>query len=427
MTTRLLIAAVTGPFLDPTTYGAQCDMRGVYDAVVDVGDLSEVVSATAVFTADDTGRTYTLASTAGAVTTGTLTFVDATHATMSTAAGGAMTGARLIFGTDDHDAWQNALDAAKPGQAVDCADPMYRSLVASGLDVPVGVHLGLQGRGPFDPQTNPCWNDWGPTIGFIGESGAFLTLTYGAGVGDLILYCINQVPPTAATPTAFGPVITMTNGGVAGCRIGSPYIPNAYIGIYLKGGRHIVDCPQIGALANGIRIDYSADYLHIRTVTCSPYWRVCEGMAYTPTAGSLDEYALDTSWAVYVERADAFHIGEIASYGLFGGLLLTDSDLEDGAQSQTASYGIVGMIDADLAAYGVNAIATQGQGVIISALHNAGNPTGVGTAGQYGAITAVGGSSPPAVVIKSWSLWGTHVGNSLNGAGTLIVPATNPG
>jgi hypothetical protein len=51
----------------------------------------------------------------------------------------------------------------------------------------------------------------------------------------------------------------------------------------------------------------------------------------------------------------------------------------------------------------------------------------VGTAGQYGVVTSVGGSIAPKVVVKSWSLWGTHVGSSSNGAGTLIVPGTNPG
>lgn len=412
-------------FIDARAYGVALDCRGVYDAVVSAGTLSTVTSATAAFTAADNGKVYTLASTAGAVTTGTLTYVNATTCTMSTAAGGAMTGARLIFGTDDTTAWQNALNAATKGQTVDCSGFTWRSLCTGTLNVPAGVTLGLTGRGPFDPQTNPAMNDWGPTFVVRQDNTtAFITLNTGSGLGDFILYSANQVPPTATTPTTFKALIDIP-ATTAGVHIGRPYLANAFSGITIAGGRHVIDCPQIGALVQSVAIDHSLDTVSIRRIQCSPYWRLCEGMSYGPTASSLDAYALNNAWALTVQRADSFWVDQLFTFGLYGGLALIDS--ADTGISPRCGYGRVGMMDIDQAAYGVLANATQAPGVLIGSLHNAGNNTGVGTAGQWGAITNAGGTLAPKIVVKSWSLWGTHVGNSSNGAGTLIVPGTNPG
>lgn len=424
MTRRLLIAAVTGPFLDPTTYGAECDMEGVYDAVVDVGDLSEVVSATAAFEAADTGKTYTLASTAGAVTTGTLTFVDATHATMSTAAGGAMTGARLIFGTDDHDAWQLALDAAAPGQTVDCADPAFRSLIGSPLDVPVYVTLGRGGRAPFEPNTNPAMFTHGPTLGIIEDvTDPFVTLHRGAGFGDLLIYSINQVPPTASAPIARGPIIKTAQGG---CHIGSPYLANAYHGLQLESGRHHVGRPQIGALKWGVVVDQSLDVIDIDYITCHPYWRICEGMAYTPTAGSLDEWALEEAIGLLIYRADGLHVGSLFTFGIYNTLSAYDSP--DTGLSPRAGWAHIGMLEADSVAYGIAVKSTADTGIIVGQGRFSAHPAGVGTAGQAAVITLAGGAHTPEVVVGNWTHRGTWANAaSVNGAGTLIVPATNPG
>ena len=411
-------------FVDAVAHGAALNVRGVNDAATS-GAVTTVTSATAAFSANDTGRTYVLTSTAGAVTTGTLTHVNSTTATMSVAAGGAMSGARLIIGTDDTTAWQAALNAAQPGQVVDATGFSWRSLVTGNLSVPAGVHLGFEGRAPFDPQTNPALNAHGPTFVMVQNSTAFVTLTHGSGVGDLIFYSANQKPPASASPTVFAPVISMA-AGTAGVRIGSPYLPNAYIGIALLGGRHSVHRPQIGAFSQAISIDQSLDVVDIDRLTCHPYWRICEGQTYTPTAGTLDEHAQNNAWGLTINRADAFKVGSIFTFGLYGALLAIDSTVEQGTE---CGYGMVGMIDADHAVVGIQAFETASPGILIGAALLGANGTGVGTAGSAGINTVTGGSVAPKVVLKSWSHRGTwSSGASVTGAGTtLIVPATNPG
>ena len=415
----------TTAFIDVRDYGAVLDATGVYDAAVSGGALSTVTSATANFTPADTGKTYYLASTAGAVTTGTLTYVSSTSCTMSVAAGGALTGARLIYGTDDTAAWQSALNAAAKGEIVDCSSLPWRSLCTGQLSVPSGVHLGLTGRGPFDPQTNPAMNHWGPTF-VVGQHSTipFVTLNTGSGVGDFIFYSANQVPPTASTPTVLAAFISTYDSSTAGCFIGKPYMANAYTGIQIYGGRHVIDNPQIGAIANGIWLDHSMDCVTVYRLSVSPYWRICEGMAWTPTAGTLDAWVLANGWAMQVLRADSFWVDQLFAFGIYGALALVDNSTD----SPKPAYGRVGMIDADMTAYGVYVTATNTPGLIVSSLCHGGNSTGVGTAGQYGAVTVTGGSVVAKVVVKAWSLWGTRVGNSSTGAGTtLVVPGTNPG
>lgn len=413
-------------FIDARHYGVALDCRGVYDAVVSAGTLSTVTSATAAFTSGDTGKVYYLASTAGAVTTGTLTYVNATTCTMSTPAGGAMTGARLIFGTDDTAEWQAALNDATPGQTVDCSGFTWRSLCVGHLSIPSGVRLGLIGRGPFDPQTNPAMNDWGPTF-IVGQDNttAFITLNTGSGLGDFIFYSANQVPPTATTATTFKALIDIPLSQ-AGCHIGSPYMANAYDGITIQGGRHILDNPQIGTFHRGIEMDHVYDTVSIKRLQCSPFWRICEGMTYTPTAGSLDAYALNNAWAIVVNRADSFSISQVFAYGVLG--CLANMDSSDTGISPRCGYGLVGMLDADTVAYGVYSLATNTPGVLIAQALIGANGTGVGTAGTIGVYNTTGGTVAPKVIVKSWSVRGTFSGgNSSNLAGTLTVPGTNPG
>lgn len=413
-------------FVDAARHGALLDARGVVDAAVNSATLSTVTSATAAFTASDTGKTYVLTSTAGAVTTGTLTYVSATSCTMSVAAAAAMTGARLLFGTNDTTAWQAALDAALPGQVVDAAGFSWRSIVSGNLTVPNGVHLGFEGRGPFDPQTNPAINAWGPTFVMVQNATAFVTLKDGSGVGDLIFYSANQKPPASSAPTAYGAIVSTFTSGTAGVRIGSPYMPNAYIGIALRGGRHSIQRPQIGALLTGISLDQSLDVIDIDWITCSPYWRVCEGQTYTPTAGTLDEYAQNNAVALVVNRADGFKVGSIFCYGLYGALRSIDSAI---VQSPECGYGMVGMIDADNCVVGIQAYETASPGILIGSALLGSNGTGVGTAGSAGVATMTGGSVAPKLVLGLWShrgTWSTSAAST--GAGTtLIVPATNPG
>lgn len=424
MSRRLLIALATGSLVSPVDYGAECDVQQVYDAVVTGGALSTVTSASAGFTSGDTGKTYTLASTAGAVTTGTVTYVNSTTLTMSTAAGGAMTGARFIWGTDDTAAWQDALDAALPGQTVDIADANWRSLCAGQLSIPTKVQLGMTGRGPYDPQTNPAGNTWGPTFVVVQDATTpFISMAVQSGLGDFIFYSANQVPPTASTPIDYAAFVKVVNGG---SHIGRPYFANAFRGIDVWSGRVHIDIVSIGCFVTGVRIDHAQDVVSINEIRAHPFWRICEGMAYTPTAGSLDEYAQDNARALRIQRADAFMVGSVFSFGLYGAVIAIDSaDAQTGAE---CGYGTIETIDADNCVVGIDAWETN-EPILIHSAFLGSNGTGVGTAGSAGIATHTGGSIAPRVVLKSWSHRGTwSTGASSTGAGTtLIVPSTNPG
>lgn len=412
-------------FVDARSYGARCDVRGVTDAATS-GAVTTVTSATAAFTAADTGRTFVLRSSAGAVSTGTLTYIDATSATMSVAAGGAMSGAELFIGTNDATAWQDALDAALPGQVVDASGFSWRSLVDGSLSIPNGVHLGFDGRAPFDPQTNPARNAWGPTFCMVQDAtNPFIELNTGSGLGDVMFYSLNQKPPASSAPTAFAPVVT-TNGIQAGCWIGSPYFANVYIGIDLRGGRHHVGRPQIGAFLAGLTVDESYDVVDIDWITCHPFWRICEGQAYTPTAGTFDEWVQDNGVALVIHRADSLKVGSVFSFGYYNAVLAVDSTIEQGAE---CGYGMIGMVDADHCVVGIQAYELNTPGLLIGAALLGANGTGVGTAGSAGVATMTGGSVAPKIVVKSWSHRGSwSSGASVQGSGTtLIVPATNPG
>lgn len=312
--------------------------------------------------------------------------------------------------TDDTAAWQAALAAAARGELVDHPGA-WVSLVSGNLTVPAGVRLGSP-RGPFDPQDGSVW---GPTFRMVQNAAPFVSLNTGSGLGDFIFRSVNQVPSTSPNPVPFGAVIH-TLPGSAGCRIGSPYMPNAWIGLSLSGGRHLVDAPQIGAIARGVVIDDSLDTISIRKIQCSPYWRISEGQPYGPTAGSLDAFALSQAWALEIARADAVKIGEVSIFGLYGGVLANASALGSG-------YGMIGMLDADYISIGILGLSTNTPGLHVAQAMIGANASGVGAPGQYGVRTQ-GGS----VVVKAWSVRGSFVGgNASNGAGTLIVPATNPG
>lgn len=429
MTQRLLLALASGSFVNPVSYGAQCDLNHVNDAVVGGGALSTLTSASAGFTSADTGKTYTLAS-ATAVTTGTLTYVNSTTVTTSVAAAGAITSGRFIWGTNDATAWQNALNAALPGQNVTVPDPNFRCLISGQLNVPNKVTLGVSGLGPFDPQTNPCSTTWGPTIAFVQDvTTAAITLNYGSGLGDFIFYGANQMRSDATTATAFAPVVKIPGtsaSGTAGCHIGRPYFANAYDGIRIHGGRHVIDMVQIGALHRGVIIDESQDTVSIRRIQVHPYWRICEGQTWTPTAASLDAYALNNAWAFEADRADSFMVAELFCLGIYGGFLATDST--DTGLAIRGGYGQIGMADLDNVAEGIALYSTGSPGVIVHGAIIGANGTGVGTAGLSAVHNGSGGTVAPKVVVKSWSHRGTWTtGATLNSAGTQIVPATNPG
>lgn len=422
--------------VDPRTYGAVLDEQGVSDAAVAGGSLSTVTSATAAFTSADTGKTYTLATTTGTITKGTLTYVSATSCTMSVAAGGAMSGARLIWGTNDHTAWVNALAAAVPGQTVAPTLASYRSLIDGQLDVPIGVRLGIFDLGPFSPDT-PVWaNTWGPTLVLIGDTtNPFVLLEQGAAFGDFIMFDAGQVPPTATTPIAKAAFIQMATDPlpwssretrITGCRVGSPYLCNPYVGIYIKGGGHLIDAPQIGGLYRSVIIDHTWDFVSVRRIKVDRLACVEDpGLG----AAGLNVWYLNNAWALYVYRADGFKVHELSTYGVYGGIAMDDSP--DGAQDPNAfscGYGMVGILDIDTCVIGIYAKATNSPGLIVGEAIIGPNTLGYGTTGSYGVWTTTGGSLAPLVVIGSWAVRGTWtVGVAVQDAGTLIVPGTNPG
>lgn len=428
MTRRLIIAFAQGSLVDPVSYGAEADCQFVSDAAVAGGALTTVTSATAAFTSADTGKHFTLRTSAGAETDGTLTYVNATTCTMSTAAGGAITGGWLTWCTDDWQAWQDALDAALPGQVVDIAGEGFRSLINcktnGSLAIPTKVTLGQTGRGPYDPQSNPAGNTWGPTLVVIEDTtDPAITLSTQSGLGDFIFYSANQLHPAASAPTAFAPMVQVNNGG---SHIGRPYFGNAYRAIAIEAGRCYVDTVTIGALHHAVTIDHALDRISIGTITCHPFWRICEGMSYGPTAGTFDEWALEQGYGLVIYRTDALMIDNVFTFGKYGSIIATDSP--DTSLSPRAGWAQIGRLDADAVAYGIVARSTADQSILLGQGTFSANASGVGTSGQVAALTQAGGAHTPELVVRSWSHRGTWAGGaSSSGAGTLIVPSTNPG
>lgn len=99
---------------DVKAYGALDDARKVTDASISSAS-STLTSATAAFVTGDTGKIFVLpgAGVAGAVLSGTITYVSATQVTLSVAAGTTVSGAAFAFGTNDLTAIQAAVTAAK--------------------------------------------------------------------------------------------------------------------------------------------------------------------------------------------------------------------------------------------------------------------------------------------------------------------------
>lgn len=317
------------------------------------------------------------------------------------------------------------------------------TLCIGGLAVPFAVRLFVDGRGPFDPSSNPVRNLFGPTLAMVQAPGLTPTgLTYpnpmigmdrGSKLGDFIGYSINQLDPSSATPTAFAPVVgvgaasLLGIGSAAGCRVDKPMFPNCYIGIDIQGGRHIIDAPQIGPLFRGYTIDHCKDFVDIRIAHCTPYWRTAEAQTYGPTAGTFDAFALTSAIMVEVARADGFHIERLQTFGTTGGLLCDDST--DATQNPTCPYGEVGFADLDNVSVGIQVNATQtNTAVLVAELLLGANGTGVGTAGNIGVSSPAGGSIAPHTVISAWATRGTFSGGkSLAVAGSIIVPGTDPG
>jgi len=429
------MALIDSAIVNPVEAGAELDVDRVDDAAVAGGALSTVTSASAGFTPGDTGKVYTLSTTTGTITKGTLTYVNATTCTMSVAAGGAMSGARLIWGTDDTSAWQDALDNATPGQVVGPADPAFRSMVAGNLVVPEGVHLGLTGLGPFSPDTNVVHNTWGPTLVWAGDSDPAILLEQGSGVGDLIMFDAMQVPSSADTPVARDPFIEVDvdtlpwssrQTRVTGCRIGSPHLVNPYTGIYLKGGGHLVDAPQIGGLYTSMKLDHIYDFVSIRRIKADRL--ACIENPGLGAAG-LNVWYQSNAWALRSYRADGWKVHEISTYSLYGGIEVNDSP--DGAQDPnalSAGYGQVGIAELDSVVIGMYIRSTQSPGVMVAQANIGPNVNAYGPAGSYGIWLPSGGGTAPVALVSAMNIRGSwSVAATQADAGTLLKPATNPG
>jgi hypothetical protein len=105
-------ASVYQPYqFRPETYGAKGDGKIIVDATVAGGSLSTLTSASAGFVSGDTGKSILVAN---GITpfARTITFVNSTTVTLSSAAPGAVTSVGAIYGTDDTSAIQSAVNAA---------------------------------------------------------------------------------------------------------------------------------------------------------------------------------------------------------------------------------------------------------------------------------------------------------------------------
>jgi hypothetical protein len=95
----------------PEDYGAKGNGKIIVDATVAGGSLSTLTSASASFTSADTGKSILVANGTTPFAR-TITFVNSTTVTLSSAAPGAVTSVGAIYGTDDTSAIQSAVNAA---------------------------------------------------------------------------------------------------------------------------------------------------------------------------------------------------------------------------------------------------------------------------------------------------------------------------
>lgn len=384
---------------------------------------NQFTSATANWKA---GQTLVVrgAGAAGATFVGTIASVAGTTATCGVGQNAGTTAANLtgFWGTDDTTAWNNGLASAPVGSIID-AGPSFRSLCTGNLSVPAGVKLLLDGRGPFDPQTNPFRTAAGPTFGMVQNATTFVNLAgVAAKLGDGIFYSLNQLAPTASTPTTtFGYVVTVAQGQ-AGCKVGNIYAPNAYLGVDVESGRTEIGTISIGALSAALKIDHSMDFVNVECVRHEPFWAICEGLSPAPSGTNFSGYALGNANTVLVYRADSFHIGRIQLFQGLAPILMLDSP--DGTQNPKCGYGQVDQIDADTVAYGPYAFATQSPGLQIGLLITAANGTGFGVAGQTSIYLLSGGSLAPLVKVADHNPRGTWAnGIVVRNAGTLVSSA----
>lgn len=411
-------------YIDAANYGAVLDADGVTDISATSGS-NVFTSATAGWAE---GQTLVVrgAGSAGATFVGTIASVSGTSATcgVSETAGTTASSLTGFYGTDDTDAWQAALDAASPGDTVDAGNA-WRSLCTGTLTLAQNVKLVRSGTGPHDPQNNPVRNVHGPTFVVVQDNVTpFITMNHGCAVGDPIIYSANQLDPSSSTPTTFKEMIYIPEGK-AGCFIDQPYIPNAFRGMRVEGGRHRIVRPCIGALNRAIWVDHSEDWIEIDSLVVQVYWNIVEGRATNLTTG-FDNYVLGNLWALEFRRADSFFVGMLKVFRGYGALLLNDSN--DVGLATRPGYGLVSSIDADKVAYGVYGVSTNTPGVLVAQLIAAANDTGGGTAGQSAVATVGGGTIAPKIVVKSWSHRGTWAGGATSvGAGSISAPASNPG
>lgn len=161
--------------IDPCRYGAKPDVRKVTDAVITGGALSTLTSATAAFTAADTGKHVNVpgAGDHGGWLSSAITYVNATTVTLTTAALTAVNLVNAWIGTDSRDGFQQAFDRAGV-------------LATLGLDVTIRPTIG---RYLFDSNSTVTGRtDWGVVWvpvntgdGSITLEGAGCTIQLGAG------------------------------------------------------------------------------------------------------------------------------------------------------------------------------------------------------------------------------------------------------
>jgi hypothetical protein len=136
--------------IDPTLppYNAKGDAVALQDGAITSGQAT-LTCATGAFKQSDVGKRINVigAGAAGAcLTTTILTFTDATHVVLAANAGTTVSGAGVVYGTDDGEALQAALDAAGGawGAAVDACSIVWLTrgfMCARQLNQPNGVRV----------------------------------------------------------------------------------------------------------------------------------------------------------------------------------------------------------------------------------------------------------------------------------------------
>jgi len=299
--------------------------------------------------------------------------------------------------TDDTQAIQNAINAAKAAGGGSVIFKVARYFTTGTLQVPTGVTLSGAMEGPFDVAgVNPAATTIAPTLLITNTSGPFIDLNgQGAGVTDLLFHYPNQVKTSASSPAVY-PYTIEVDSAVAG-KVARCTVTNAYNFLDIQLGRVMAQDLSIGAFNIGVNIDHTEDFVTLHNLHNGVFWDEMENAAY-PTA--IDNWVLNHGIGLMVGRMDALEIHDFFAFSRNTGMLFTDST--DNTLSPLCGWGRGSDINLVNVQYGIVATASNTFGYSFSNVNVVAAP-GLGQAAVY---LKAGGSLAPDVLVNGGSARG---------------------